>query len=440
MNLKKLLGLQSAQEKIEEYKELKERLGKLDTMGQELTDKFMIQKSIIDDITTVPESKRQETFARYNSFLTEHQKEVAVACNERTKILKSMDKLRNDEAVGRACKDIDLLDTAAQRYKDGTISKSVYFDILKSVSGEPTKYADVLAFNKQGQLLILHRVTDFVPNGTVCIPGGHVDPGEDFKTAALRELKEETNLDPITEAGVKELGEYKSDDAHIKYYQVMVDEMQPVTCDATEHCYHEYIDVGTIPLRPFIFDQGENIMKFLMNPDQEIKLEPLLKALDEGRITPEVFVPAFNQIIKKALDTETAKPLIPESMDGSTKTIATPAPTHKAIVPLRDPRKSMEQLMKAISGCTRITVGTDMKFEQPLTIHDVVYKSDPENNRLTEVEILYAGDEVNMRQLLDRMKLGLLNGSMKIRTPHEEFMLANENGTDYVGDAVFVPL
>lgn len=446
MNLKKLLGLQTATEKVEEYKGLKKRLSQLDEIGQELTDKFMLQKSIIDEISSLPENKRTEVLENYNSFVRGHQKEVSAAISERGKILKSMKKLRDDEIVGKACKDIDLLEEAQVRYQAGKISKSIYFNIIKSVTGEPVKYADVLAFNKEGRLLILHRVTDFTPNGTVCIPGGHVDPGEEFEEAALREFKEETNLDPLPEFGVKELGEYKTDNAHIKYYQVQVDEaLQPVVCDALEHSYHEWINPAEIPLKPFIFDQGRNIMKFILHPQQEALAMPLLKALGEGRIKPEMFVPAFSQILKKALGTEEASPLKPESLDEEVKIIAEPAPPpmvkKRVIVPVRDPMKNLEQVMKAVDGETEITIGdSHMKFADPIAVFGTKYKTDPSTNRLTECEIIFDGDEVNMKILLDKMRNGLLAGSVNILTPQEKFMMANENGTDYVGDAVFVPL
>lgn len=439
ISLKKLLGLRSYAEKVEEYKTLKKELAAIDQLGQEMADKFMLQKSIIEDVATLPETKRGEVFERYDEFMRGHQKEVSKACSDRSKILKSLEKLRNDEEVGKACRDIDLLDNAAQRYKEGKLMKSAYFDIIKSVTGEPVKYADVLAFNSKGQLLILHRVTDFTPNGMVCIPGGHVDPGEDFKTAALRELKEETNLDPVPEVGVKELGEFKSDEAHIKYYQVQVDDTQPVTVDATEHCFHEFIDIAQVPLKPFIFEQGKIVMEFLMQPAQKVMAMPILKALGEGRITHTAFEKAMENILNKAMDTEDAKPLMSESMDGETKTVDDNVVRGKVILPVRDPKRSIERTFKAISGCTDICVGSEIKLAKAVEVCSVNYKSDPGNNRLTEVEIEFVGDEVDMRQLLDRMKMGMLNGSMKIRTPHDEFMLANENGTDYVGDAVFVP-
>lgn len=432
MNLRRIMGLYTAQEKINDYRAQKQRLKELDNIGRELSERFMIQKSIIDGTETLPEAKRNEVFERYDSFLTEQKKEVSKVMNERNRILKSISKLRNDEEIAEALQNIDAIDIATTAYRQGRIQKGVYFDIVKSLTGEPVKYADVIARNRNGQVLILHRVSDYAPNGTVCIPGGHVDPGEDFQTAALREFKEETNLDPIPGMGIRELGEYKSDDAHIKYYEVQVDSTQPVTVDSSEHCFAEWINVEEIPLKPFIFDQGKNILKMLYKPYQLEAVEPLMKALESGKIAPSVFALSFSSLIKKAMGTEEEKPLMPESMDGEVKG------KKKAVFPVRDPEKCVEQIMKAVNGNTEVTVGGELNFSEPMNIHEVNYKEAPENNRLTEVEVVFTGNEVDMKRLIEEMKFGFMTGSVQIKTPHEEFMAANENGTDYVGDPVFV--
>ena len=165
MNLKKFFGIQTAQEKIEDYRNLKSELGKLDLLGQELSDKFSIQKSVIDGVDGLPEQKKSEVFEKYRGFLKEHQKEVTSAVNQRNKILKSLEAYRNDPEVGEACKDIDTLDNAELAYREGKMTKQVYFDIVKSITGEPTKYADVVALDKSGRVLILHRVEEFCPTG-----------------------------------------------------------------------------------------------------------------------------------------------------------------------------------------------------------------------------------------------------------------------------------
>ena len=68
MNLKKFLGIQSTQEKVEDYRKLKGQLANLETLGQELSDKFSIQKSVIDGVDGLPEEKKSEVFEKSVSY------------------------------------------------------------------------------------------------------------------------------------------------------------------------------------------------------------------------------------------------------------------------------------------------------------------------------------------------------------------------------------
>lgn len=60
----------------------------------------------------------------------------------------------------------------------------------------PQKYPEptvgALIFNKQGELLLVKSPKWF---DKYTIPGGHVELGEDLKTALVREVKEEVGLD-----------------------------------------------------------------------------------------------------------------------------------------------------------------------------------------------------------------------------------------------------
>lgn len=50
----------------------------------------------------------------------------------------------------------------------------------------------VMVENEQGQLLMQDRLDPSYPG--LCFPGGHVEPGEAFTAAAVRETREETGL------------------------------------------------------------------------------------------------------------------------------------------------------------------------------------------------------------------------------------------------------
>lgn len=96
-------------------------------------------------------------------------------------------------------------------YQKKQITKSVYFDFLKSKGA--VKYADVIVqkFTPDGiKILILNRCTDMgEATDDWCIPGGHVDEGEEFKVAARRELWEETGIEVAADR-LREVATYKT--------------------------------------------------------------------------------------------------------------------------------------------------------------------------------------------------------------------------------------
>lgn len=57
---------------------------------------------------------------------------------------------------------------------------------------QPTVGIGVIIVNKKNEILIGKRIGTFVPKYS--IPGGGLEVGETFEEAAIREIKEETNL------------------------------------------------------------------------------------------------------------------------------------------------------------------------------------------------------------------------------------------------------
>ena len=428
MNIKRILGLEKPEEKVARFKNNLELLRQLDVVGAAYSDEFAIQKSIIDGIDEIPEEKRGMVLKSFADFSKRHAKRVASACAKRMEIVKDQEEMLADPTVSLTLKGIVALAKAKDSYVQGKISRKAYFDVCKAITKAPVKYADVVVENENYEILILHRTEDYEPTGKVCIPGGHVDEGETFEEAALRELTEETGLIPDESKGILYLGEHKTRDAHIKYYKVWVKNYQPVTVDGEEHCFSEWIRYEEIPLKDFIFDQGRIVLKLLAGPTNYEKIQPILEAYDEGKATGLVVEKSLASMLK-AMDIEAAKPVMPESMEGSTK----------CVVQVRDPKRMLERAMKSIQGCNSVFVNdTEVTFTTPMTVFETKYIGEPESNLLMDAEIVFNGADADMTKLLNELKYSVRQGGVKFRNAQEEFMSVNENGTDYVGNPIFL--
>ena len=437
MNLFELLGVKSESQKIDLYKSLKRELAESYAFGEELAERYQTQKSIIDEISHngASDEARSRAMEKYQNFLKEHEKEVTKAVSNHNRIMKSIERLRKDEKVGQACKDIDFLDSMEQKYRSGQLSKALYFDILKAKTGEPTKYADIIVQDPEGRILILWRCEDYVPTGYCCIPGGHVDPGEDFKTAALRELMEETNIVPTKDDILEDYGEYKTKDAHIHYFCLRCKNHPVVVAQALEHCAYEWVDYGELPVKPFIFDQGKIVLeklntvhrisdRIIFDEDEEVK-----KALLNGELDPDDVCKIRTRAFRKALGIDETKPLMPESMEG----------VKYVQFPTRDVKRCIESFMKGLGNCQKLTVNDkELCLEEPVLVKSVEYSKEPEDGRLCDVKIGFIGSENDMRILMEALREGFRLKNVVASTPEEEFLSVNLNGTDYVGEPVFL--
>lgn len=290
MNIKKFLGLQSKEDKIQEYKQLLEKSYKNSLRVDELAAEFSEQNSVLKSISTLSDEDRKEVEERNKKFISDHVKNISEAYKEKTSIEKSMIKLENDAEIVDILKDMKSLYDFKIMYKDKQISKSIYNDIIKAKTGK-VRYADVLLF-RGSKLLILQRAGD-QGNHTDewCIPGGHVDAGEDFRTAAQRELLEETGID-IPEDILFETAVATGKDFEIHYFIGHVSEETPafVVVDSEEEIGSAWIEPRTeLDDYEFIFDMKDNLKKILgleRHPSNLIKIQ---KAYFNGDISEEVF-------------------------------------------------------------------------------------------------------------------------------------------------------
>lgn len=290
MNIKKFLGLQSKEDKIQEYRQLLEKSYRNSLRVDELATEFSEQNSVLKSISILSDDDRREVEERNKKFISDHVKNISDVYKEKTSIEKSMKKLESEDEIADILKDIKSLYDFKRMYKSKQISKSVYNDILKSKTGK-VRYADVLLF-RGSKLLILQRAGD-QGNHTDewCIPGGHVDAGEDFRTAAQRELLEETGID-IPEDILTEVAVATGKDFEIHYFIGHVSEETPafVVVDSEEEIGSAWIEPGTeLDDYEFIFDMKDNLKKILgfeQKPSNFIKIQ---KAFFNGDISEEVF-------------------------------------------------------------------------------------------------------------------------------------------------------
>ena len=289
MNLKRLFHLQTAEQKVSEYRELLRRSEKIEARTEELANEFAERSQVLKSFSLLDKDEREISEKKYNEFLKEHTKNVAQLQKDRDKVFKAIAAFQNDEDIAEAIADVYAVHVARKAWKNKKLSKSAYDDIMKAKTGV-VKYADVLLF-RGNKLLILQRAGEhmnYTPDW--CIPGGHVDEGEDFRTAAQRELFEETGID-VPEDTLMEVGVAKTKNAEIHYFMGHVDDESPafVVVDGEEEIGSMWIDPATeLEDYDFIFDMKDNIKKILGLEVRPNPVEIVMKAFQEGKVTEDV--------------------------------------------------------------------------------------------------------------------------------------------------------
>lgn len=289
MNLKKLFHLQTAEQKVSEYRELLRRSEKIEARTEELANEFAERSQVLKSFSLLDKDEREISEEKYNEFLKEHTSRVAQLQKDRDKVFKAIAAFQKDEDIAEAIADVYAVHVAKKAWKSKKLSKSAYDDIMKAKTGV-VKYADVLLF-RGGKLLILQRAGEhmnYTPDW--CIPGGHVDEGEDFRTAAQRELFEETGID-VPEDTLMEVGVAKTKNAEIHYFMGHVDDESPafVVVDGEEEIGSMWIDpVTELEDYDFIFDMKDNIKKILGLEVKPSPVEIVMKAFQEGKVTEDV--------------------------------------------------------------------------------------------------------------------------------------------------------
>lgn len=308
MNIKKLFNMQSNQEKIVEYRNLLKKSFEITKEINELSTLFAEKSSIAKSFSSMDKEEREDAEKRYNEFLDEHAKNVAALQRKREQVFKSLSKLSKDTELQGVFSDMYDIYSAKENVKRRVISKQIYNDIIKAKT-KVVRYADVLLF-RGDKLLILQRAGEYgASTSQWCIPGGHVDPGESFLEAAVRELFEETGIE-IPEDLLIEAGVAKGKDYEIHYFLGHVDDESPIQIivDSDEEVGSAWIDTRTeLDDYDFIFDMKENIKKILGRECPERPIQIIMKAFTRGEINEKIFED-FCKKHKEEIEKEVNKP------------------------------------------------------------------------------------------------------------------------------------
>lgn len=293
MNIRSLLGLETASDKLRKYRSAVRKSYEYKDKGNELAKSFSEMsalKSMFMEKGEMDEDMK-DAMNRYDDFIKEQGIKVSDLRGLVIKNESVMKSISSDKDLSIAIKEIDKAEKMRYLYQKKQITKSVYFDFLKSKGA--VKYADVIVqkFTPDGiKILILNCCTDMgEATDDWCIPGGHVDEGEEFKVAARRELWEETGIEVAADR-LREVATYKNNDADIHYYMVTLDEKEgaSILLDSEEEVGSAWIKLDKIDNYNFIFDMKENL-KRIMGLDDSCGITRILKAYSEGYISKSVF-------------------------------------------------------------------------------------------------------------------------------------------------------
>lgn len=272
-NLRKFLGLETDNEKYFRYQELKKSFDELSNELDGLAETFFEQKRVFVKAMNDPENEtiREKIEYRFEKFLESHKEDIR-------KTKKEYDLIKSEvKELEKSLSDVIKIEQAYSKIKKAYKSNILSFDdfnkaVSKISKNGKVKYADFLLFNEKDELLLLKRSQwEDDHKGAWVIPGGHVDLGEEFEAAALRELWEESGYRPDKCFNV---GNYVTDKIHIEYYKGYINTLeQSPLLDVNESRAYEWVRLDDIDDYEMIFNMKDNIKKILNLKTNKINIK-----------------------------------------------------------------------------------------------------------------------------------------------------------------------
>lgn len=174
----------------------------------------------------------------------------------------------------------ELLVTLTKAHKDGLVDKEKVLELTEFkridfkkgsiyVKDNRVNYADCIVINEFNEILLLKRnkLDDFEAD-KYCLPGGHVDKGEDFEYAALRELIEETGIKAETAIFS---GKYLDNKVAIHYFTIQVKKDDcNIFLDEREHQQFVWVPMEELSKYPLIKNLDKNFQEVILIPTSVI--------------------------------------------------------------------------------------------------------------------------------------------------------------------------
>lgn len=284
---------------ISERSDLKK--GGMDELG-------FIKDKILDRLSTLEKGYTQETLDT-----------VGVA----TRMKRELESLYKDENIKKSV--IDELnrdrigtayETVLEAFKQKKIDKEAFKEVRKRTEGSLGKqvhYSDMIVRDVMGRILLLKRAEkeEDSMSGQWGLPGGHVDPGEDHKEAAIRELHEETAIE--VKEGVYHVGEMTGAKVFIQYYEVYVDYIPVICINLREHSDYEWVSVYDLMKYDLIYDLKDTLKK-IFGAELDPKVVEVRKAFNtiltayfNDRISEKVVEDTYGVYLEKSEKSEEKK-------------------------------------------------------------------------------------------------------------------------------------
>lgn len=289
-SIRKILGLKNIDDQLERLKELEKGINDNDNALDLLSKEYRVHKNLYDHRSDMGDEIAKSIETRYNHFASSYDELLSKTIKDRNKLIKERKSILDSENIKIALEAIDRhkksFDTLKKAVKDGVISMDQYNDSVKEKQGGKVKYADNIVINENGEILLVKRASwDDTNRNAWVIPGGHVDPGEDFKEAALRELGEESGIwikeEDKTRTNLG--GTYEDDNCVIHYFITYVDKDDyAILLQNEETVAYEWIKQMDIDSYDMVFNMKDNIKKILNLNDRLENVTRIKKAISDG--------------------------------------------------------------------------------------------------------------------------------------------------------------